>query len=387
MGMSGYEVATCDVEHLGTQRTVKMLLDRETLEPYFPASIWLLHQYHRKPAGYDALAHHIAAFLTFAQRKGWSPLEITSARLEAYCDKHLFRERGLAASTVRQYHGSIATFYKGMEKLGFVEQAVEVSAFLNEKLQDEINLAEGIKNSLDPFDLYKKYLSEEDFQTLAGSVPTKKARLRRRDELILRVAYETGCRAAEIVDPDNFRISRLRNGLKKAEKAHKSEFLHAITGKGRRAGKPRYIAVPTSLASDILRYVDTFGILGDIPFVSHKNERLHRTHPSRLFKACKDSILKGSSSSTPNLDLWVRHRDSRTFHGLRHTYATNLANKLRSFGESLEILRERMGHASFDTTRVYINFEIHMNGTADEKNAALEETSSRPLRKFEEEES
>lgn len=269
------------------------------------------------------------------------------------------------------YHGSIALFYKAMERLGFVEKAIEVSEYLNQRLQESIDLTAGIKNSLDPFGLYAKYLSHKDFETLSGNVTKKSARLRKRDELILRVAYETGCRGAEIVDPDNFSIRRIRGELKKAEESSKREFLYAIIGKGRGAGKVRQIAFPTALAKDILRHAQTFSVPGDIAFGSAQNTRLSSSYPSKIYKACKDGIILHGNANTPNLDLWIRHSRTRTFHGLRHTYATNLANKLRALNESYEQLRERMGHESLDTTKVYVNFEILLHGSAEDQNAAM----------------
>ncbi|MCF7727934.1 tyrosine-type recombinase/integrase [Sulfitobacter sp. M22] len=291
--------------------------------------------------------------------------------LEAYCDKHLYREKGLAASTVQQYHGSIAKFYKGMESLGFVEKGIEVTEFINRELQEDIKLVEGVKNSLDPFNLYAKYLSPKDFDTLAGHVTKKSARLRKRDEFILRVAYETGCRGSEVVDPDNFSIRRIRSGLKRAEEEQKSEFLYAIKGKGKGSGKVRKISFPTALAKDIMRYVLTFRIPGDIAFGSIQNTSLSSSYPSKLYKECKDAIILNGNATTPNLDLWIRHLQTRTFHGLRHSYATDLANRLRALNESYELLRERMGHVSIDTTRIYINFEILLHGNPEQQNTAM----------------
>lgn len=369
--MDGFEVVTCNVDNRGMVRTVKIIRNKKTLEPYFPATIWLMHEYHRKIDGYDQLAHQVANFLTFAQGKGVGPLDVDRYFLEAYCDKYLYREKGLAASTVKQYHGSIVMFYKGMERLGFVEKAIEVTEFLNSELQEKIDLADGIKNSLDPFGLYAKYLSRKDFVTLSGNVIKKSARLRKRDELILRVAYETGCRGSEIVNPDNFSIRRIRKALIRAEDDGKSEFLYAIIGKGRGVGKTRKIALPTSLAKSIIRYVDTFKIPGDIVFGSMRHTALSPSYPSKIYKNCKNAIILYGSSNTPNLDLWIRHERARTFHGLRHTYATNLANKLRALNENYELLRERLGHKYINTTRVYINFEILLNGSVDDQNAAL----------------
>jgi integrase len=262
-------------------------------------------------------------------------------------------------------------FYKAMEQLGFIEKAIEVSEYINDSLQERIDLAAGIKNSLDPFGLYARYLTHEDFETLSGCVSKKSARLRRRDELILRVAYETGCRGAEIVAPDNFSIRRIRDELKKAEESLKSEFLYAIIGKGRGPGKVRRIAFPTALAKDILRYVQNFKVLGDIAFGSAQNTRLSSSYPSKIYKVCKDAVILHGNANTPNLDLWIRHSRTRTFHGLRHTYATNLANKLRALNESYEQLRERLGHESLDTTKVYVNFEILRHGSSEEQNAAM----------------
>ena len=123
------------------------------------------------------------------------------------------------------------------------------------------------------------------------------------------------------------------------------------------------------MAKNILRYVETYKIPGDIAFCSQNHGELHRTHPTKLFKECVDAIILNGHASTPNLDLWLKHRKTRTFHGLRHTYATDLANRLRTFGESYELIRERMGHARFSTTMVYINFEILMFGTEEGQNA------------------
>jgi integrase len=369
--MNGFEVVTCEVEHQGMVRIVKMIRDADTLEPYFPASIWIMNEYHRKPRGYDQLAHQVANFLSFAKSKGVEPLEVDVFFLEAYCDKYLFQEKRLEASTVAHYHGSIAIFYRAMEHLGFVEKAIEVSEYINNRLQNNIDLATGIKNSLDPFGLYAKYLSPKDFETLSGNVAKKSARLRKRDELILRVAYETGCRGAEIVNPDNFSIRRIKSELKKAEESRKSEFLYAIIGKGRGAGKVRKIAFPTALAKDILRYIQTFRVSGDIAFGSARNGRLTSSYPSKIYKASKDAIILNGNANTLNLDLWIRHSRTRTFHGLRHTYATNLANKLRALNESYEQLRERMGHENLDTTKIYVNFEILLHGSVEDQNAAM----------------
>ncbi|MFG6562140.1 tyrosine-type recombinase/integrase [Sulfitobacter sp. 1A15299] len=369
--MRGFEVVTCKVEHHGMVRTVKMIRDADTLEPFFPASIWLINEYHRQIRGYNQLAHRVANFLSFAKSKGIAPLEVDKFLLEAYCDKYLFQEKHLDASTIGQYHGSIATFYKAMEHLGFVEDAVEVTEYNNSSLQESIDLVAGTKNSLDPFGLYAKYLTYEDFKTLSGYVARKSAKLRKRDELILRVAYETGCRAAEIVDPDNFSIRRITNELKKAERSRKTEFLYSIIGKGRGVGKVRQIAFPTALAKDILRYIQTFKVPGDIAFGSAQNTKLSSSYPSKIYKACKDAVLLHGNANTPNLEFWIRHRQTRTFHGLRHTYATNLANKLRALNESYEQLRERLGHESFETTKVYVNFEILRNGSPEDQNAAI----------------
>ena len=116
-----------------------------------------------------------------------------------------------------------------------------------------------------------------------------------------------------------------------------------------------------------------------------KNTRLSASYPSKIYKTCKDALILNGNVNTPNLDLWIRHQQTRTFHGLRHSYATNFANKLRSLNENYEQLRERMGHESIDTTRIYINFEILLHGSDDDKNSVVVAEKPAVIREFQDE--
>lgn len=69
-------------------------------------------------------------------------------------------------------------------------------------------------------------------------------------------------------------------------------------------------------------------------------------------------IFKQAAVRTKN-PYW----DTRVFHSLRHTYATNMVTWLhnQNLNNYHIILPEYMGHASVETTDSYIQFEAVLN--------------------------
>ena len=69
---------------------------------------------------------------------------------------------------------------------------------------------------------------------------------------------------------------------------------------------------------------------------------------------------------------------SRVFHSLRHSYATNLVNKLArkvekgsSLYKNWDYVQERLGHSDPATTRGYVAYELSLNGMPDEQSDFL----------------
>ena len=391
--MTKYEAVAVEAFVSGINRTCYMIVDTKTKEPYFPATVWLLNEYNRKLISYKKLAQRIALFLNFCMEKGYDPLKLDNAQFQYWLDGYLFQGDGdetkqRDASTVMQYGSSIMTFYKGLRKLGFASYELEIPhTFQNERLQRHKELVIGSNNSLDPFGLFRQVLDDIDFKTLLGYMPHKSAQIRARNTLIMKVAYETGCRASEIVNPHNFSKSRLQRDLKLAKDKNESHFLFAVVGKGSGAGKPRKISMPVDLADEIIRYLKRYEIAGDAIFTSSNEDKdgkpipLGAGEPTRIFKRCRDALIAANDEAVVDkdrLDLWNQHMHSRVFHSLRHSYATNLVNKLArnveegsSLYKNWDYVQERLGHSDPATTRSYVAYELSLNGMPEEQSDFL----------------
>lgn len=389
--MPNYEAVATDVFVSGVNRPCYMIIDAQSKIPQFEVSVWLLNEFNRKLSSYKVLAQRIAMFLNFCNEKGFDPFDFDNADLQYYLDGYLFQGDGdekkqRDVSTVMQYGNSIVALYKGLYNLGFVKFELQIpKTFQNERLQRRTELVKGSRNSLDPFGLHKQVLDSVDFKTLVSYLPTKNARLKKRNELIMKVAYQTGCRAFEIVRPDNFSKRRIEAGYKKAKEKNASYFQLPILGKGHGLGKPRSIEIHVDLAAEILRYLKTFKVQGDAIFTNQKGEVLGKQEPTRIFKQCKDALIRDSDESLlgeDRLKFWNDYEQHRTFHSLRHSFATNLVHKLTRQMDSgplyrnYDYVRQLMGHESIKTTNIYIAFEIDLHGSQNEKNQILLEDLS-----------
>ena len=386
--MPKFEAVAVDLNVSRLNRTCYMVIDKKTKEPHFEINVWLLNEYNRKLSSYKLLAQRIAQFLNFCSVKGFNPLDFDNPDFEYYLDKYLFQGDGNAekkrtASTVLQYGSSIVQLYEGLYKLGFVAHPLSIpSHFQNERLERRSELYVGTKNSLDPFDLHKQVLDSVDFNALLGylGVTTKKAQLRKRNELIMKVAYETGCRASEIVNPWNFSKRRINEALKDATRNNRSFFPLVIVGKGAGAGKHRTIEFPVDLAREISSYLKRFNIVGEAIFTNQHGMPLSSRAPTRIFKDCKDALIRDSDVTIlgeERLQFWHTYFQNRTFHSLRHSFATNLVHKLTrlvdggSLYQNYDHVKQLLGHASIETTKIYVAFDLSLRGSQQDKNQHL----------------
>ena len=381
MTKTKFDTASVDVSVSGVIRNCKLIIDSETKLPWFPASVWLLNENGRKQSDYTNTANRIKNFLNFCFDKNVDPLKISNVEFQGWLEKHLWaggvENGGRSASTVQQYAHSISVFLKGMVRLGFMEVAPEIPAkFFDEKLQHSTEMNVGRQNSLDPFDLSSKYLSPEDFTALCSYLDktVKKARLRKRDELILKLGYQVGLRASEVVNPQNFLKEKFINATKQAREQGKDYFPWKITGKGKGIGKTRIVDMPTTLAFEITKYLSDFEHpTASLVFSTSTGNVLSKKHPSKVFAQCRDALLvHHTDQSNSSWRLWHQHKTTRTFHCLRHTFATNLVHKLKRVAGSneeinLEFIREKMGHSDSKTTLIYVAFESELYGNTEDQ--------------------
>ena len=190
--------------------------------------------------------------------------------------------------------------------------------------------------------LIEKYISDKKYIKLIQAVESKSDYIQERNELVLHIGYHIGLRAAEVVDPRNLLISKLintDNGI-----ANTIE----IWGKSKNS---RRVTIPFPLKEKIKLFITgrRKNITGDLLICSEYRDSLNRSFASKLF-------TKTVSNSGDE------YFDQRSYHSLRHTFATNLVVSCYERGhDPWTVVPEQMGHEDVNTTFKYIYFEAVHN--------------------------
>ena len=383
--MAKYERFETTVDLNGISRSVFIIVDSETMLPEFKSSLWLMHEYHRAYDAYKRLADRVRDFMNFCNDKRFDYLNLTQAEFISYLVKYRHRELGNSASTVHQHGMSVETFLKGMQQLGFSQREITLPKnFVDENFTEDVKKHLGKQNSLDPFGLYARYLNAKEFEDLLAYVKGKSARVRLRDQLAMRLAFETGVRAAEVVNPNNFTVTKIQRALNNADG---DVVEYQVLGKGKGMGKPRVIDLPVALGKELLDYHKKYLRKGNLVFVNNNHEPLRKQHCSEVFNEAKKRLIQEQEQQAVHrFDLWTQHFDTRTYHSLRHSYATHTAEIIRTAGGGLgrhyDHLRSRMGHSHAETTKIYIHFATSLFGTDEEKNELFENDQALNTRKW-----
>jgi site-specific recombinase XerD len=178
------------------------------------------------------------------------------------------------------------------------------------------------------------YLEQEEVLHIFRHIDVKKPR-GRRDDALLRLLYNTGARAQEIVDlnVNHIRFSR--------------PYYVRIYGKGRRERTcPLWTetiqAIKASLEDRHVQFSDNAAL-----FLNAKGERLSR-YGLRHMITCRVAMAGETCPS-----LLTRRVTPHTF---RHTTAMHLLQS----GVDLNMIRSWLGHASIETTNLYIEIDLEM---------------------------
>ena len=293
--------------------------------------------------------------------------------LRGFFEQHLLAQRGLSGHTVLAYRDTLKLF------LEFVGQrqrktctALTLADLTADRVRDFLDYLErGRKNSvptrnarLAAIHAFFNYLASIDPRHLAQAqtilaVPFKRhshrvveylerdevlkifagidgrTLLGRRDDALLRLLYNTGMRAQELVDLDvnHLRFSRPHTVL--------------IHGKGR---KERTCPLWKETVAAIKAYLQKRGVrLDDATplFTNREGNRLTR-FGVRYIIAHRVSVAANSCPS-----LLTRRV---TPHTIRHTTAMHLLQS----NVDLNMIRSWLGHASIETTNGYVEIDLEM---------------------------
>lgn len=178
---------------------------------------------------------------------------------------------------------------------------------------------------------------------------------------VLALAYSTGMRLSELADLRRENIVsfvRLEDGAKC--------WMAKVLGKG---DKWRDVQLKKPLLDELNTYFIRRGhksfaeapkdvpIIAALPTYRNKQPQLGSTDDPlstmRLYKVLKRFFAQ-AAEHTATTDREMAEKIARaSTHWLRHTYATHALEQ----GMSLEVVRDLLGHASIDTTSIYVNAE------------------------------
>ncbi|MCX8050098.1 MAG: site-specific integrase [Methylohalobius sp.] len=231
----------------------------------------------------------------------------------------------------------------------------------------------------------QRAFSEDEWQHLLGywqdkfqSNPTLKTC---RTLLALKLAYLTGLRISELsqAKTDHIEIVSVRGN---------SQHWLTVLGKG---GKPRKVPIPEALVASLREYLHRRGYVfsqladlpPDIPLLASLRQRITASSPlwaqqetalspamlHRLFKAAFAEAAQILAEIDPKAADRLRRASA---HWLRHTHGSHALDK----GIPLTCVRDNLGHASLQTTSLYLHKEEEERFRQMEKLAQMVRSST-----------
>ena len=197
------------------------------------------------------------------------------------------------------------------------------------------------------------YLSQEDVKLIL-SIPDTSKKSGRRDNALLWLLYDTGCRVQEVVD---LKVSSLR--LEPPAQVR-------LCGKG---NKTRVVPLMSGTAKILKSYLSENN-LGEAHtlqyplFTNQRNEPLTRAGVAYILKKYESMASLRSTTISPNISP----------HMIRHSKAMHLLEA----GVNIVYIRDILGHVDISTTEIYAKSNLEMKRKALEKAAIINEDSATP---------
>lgn len=374
-----------DVEVGGMRLSVPVLFDRKKLFVEPVTSLYLTSLV-RGERGRDAVAlttaeAHASTLCQLINEVEKDPFiehwkDLTDEQMNIYLEIVLLQNKGVSANTVLQYIERLKSFFDWCVENSWFPRERGFSWQLSPGVMRDIKRHKSQAGSLDPFDLPKKYIDEQDFIDLQGYKEAGSEFEQERDGLILDLGYYSGFRAAETIDPDNLSIKKILAAIELSEKQGKAGIEINIIGKGSKGGKTREIYIPEPIKNKILRFIRGAhhrATKGSTDLLICKRDGgpiKTRSHASKVFNKAKKNLIK--SGKKQHLKRWSLS-DDKVFHCLRHSYATNLASWCYDNDKAYQLVQDRLGHSEFSTTKIYIHFSALLRGDTKTANEYIEQ--------------
>lgn len=196
----------------------------------------------------------------------------------------------------------------------------------------------------------------EDWEYEAMLEETEKSR----NELLLRLLYDTGMRVSEVASLKVNQVNEEENAIEDVLTAKRDD------------GHERTLWYPRSTGVVMHQYLHEGGRSqypphdeSDYLFVSQREESVH---PNWLNRVVVDIAKDAGVQSVMYVDAKGHNRYRVTSHQFRHTFAINrIRSDVGDGSMSLDFLRESLGHQTAETTRWYLRYRDSARKEAEKR--------------------
>lgn len=285
--------------------------------------------------------------------------DITDVMMSNYLELVLMGDRENTASTINQVETSLTGFFEYLKDQGFAQKGHRFTYALSQEAELKRAKTQGRQNSHDPYKLSERYIPESQFRLFLKYVDGKTSYIKDRNEIMMRLGYEVGCRCHEVTSFRNFSLLEIESAINKSKRDNLNETYLNICGKGR---KVRKICIEPSLRRKIEEFIHRYKHqLNDQLICSPTGQELGSAYASKVFIRAKTKLIK--DSSLKDADRWESNT-GWTFHAFRHSFSTNLGLRIESGEEKLgrSFLMDRLGHNHPQTTLIYLHFAAGLLG-------------------------
>ncbi|MGE4499785.1 MAG: tyrosine-type recombinase/integrase [Hydrogenovibrio sp.] len=275
-------------------------------------------------------------------------LEVDRNLVESYVE-YLIEELDHKGSSCRQALINLQGFYRFLANTGVTKyQKVTKNTCkgLVRNSKKQFGITTQVRNQYILPSLFKKVLLDQRW--------TDSTFKQKRNELALKLRYETGLRSHELVSHDNFEVSKIKKLLKNTNASSALKLI--VLGKGNKA---REILIPPDLVTLLKTYItkELKGYAKGCIFTTggkvKKPLKTYSFHDEAINQSIKFYLKNNYDLSEKERKDWLQ----KTPYGLRHSFATNKTIELMIQGLPYQqLLADLMGHDSPETTLNYIHF-------------------------------
>ncbi|WP_212631971.1 tyrosine-type recombinase/integrase [Pseudomonas sp. KB-10] len=277
---------------------------------------------------------------------GWQ--NITSTIMRGYINGAMFSTRRYSEKTLARHLTTIKQFYSWLYEKGYLDAPTNLDfsykdIFITDRSADQAYaIAQHTFNA--------SYISHLKFKKILTGIQSRSAFIVSRNEIILRLGFETGTRASEVLQLDYPLVRKAINRSRDENNGLWAATTVPLIGKG---NVRRDLIIPPNLCETIMRYINTY------------RSKISSKGPifcTRAGKGIKDTKFASSIFTTACKKALIMRSCHQGYHALRKSFGTHLVDECYKHGRDpwVEVPR-RLGHKNVDTTLKYIHFDALLN--------------------------